>query len=237
MQQAPSHPLFEAHPKLWAELSASVRKKELTSSEFAFAHGDRADAFWLVTSGWIKLSRQTPDGKETIVGLCSAGDIFGEASLFSGACYPYSAEAIGEGSRLLLIPSEKLRAVVQQNAEISASIMAMLSERMQGAQLKLEQINTMSAAQRLGCFFLSLCRHQPSGERVLEIPVEKHVLAAYLGMKPETLSRSLQQLKSIGVLGSGVNIRITNVAALQQFVCGSCSESGSCEAEGSAANQ
>ncbi|MBY0406907.1 MAG: helix-turn-helix domain-containing protein, partial [Rickettsiales bacterium] len=86
-----------------------------------------------------------------------------------------------------------------------------------------------STAQRLGCFLLRLCGAQEAGAAKLEIPVEKHVLAMYLGMKPETLSRSQQALKAVGVEVAGPMITITQVQKLRSYVCDSCSATGECE--------
>jgi CRP-like cAMP-binding protein len=214
------------HPEL-CELGGTLHKKSYHKHEVVLHHGDKAAALWLVLSGWVKITRQTPDGKESVIGLCSQGDVFGEAALFPHANYPYHAEVMGEDAELLTIPAEMIRGLIAQNAALSATIMSMLNERTAQAQLKLEHMSTMSAAQRLGCFLLRLCHTHTEGTKTLQIPVEKHVLATYLGMKPETLSRSQQQLKEVGVEVAGHEVTITRIAALRQFVCNSCSESGS----------
>lgn len=226
-----SHPLFDATPELWAGVTGSLRKKQFQGDDRVVSHGDAASGLWLVYRGWVKLTRQTPDGKETVVGLCTEGDIFGEAALFPNANYPYTAEVIGNGAELAAIPATTIRNLIAKDTSLSARVMALLNERTAQAELKLEQLSTMSAAQRLGCFLLRLCHTQANGMKTLQIPVEKHILAAYLGMKPETLSRSQQQLKPLGILVAGHDITIGNIGKLREFVCNSCSESGNCDAE------
>ncbi len=158
--------------------------------------------------------------------------MFGEAALFPHASYPYHAQTLAAAhTELATIPSPIIRQLIAENATLSNTIMGLLNDRMSQAQLKLEQMSTMSAAQRLGCFLLRLCHTQANGSKTLTIPVEKHILAAYLGMKPETLSRSQQQLKPLGIGTSGHTITIENIENLRHFVCTSCSESGSCDAE------
>ncbi|MDX1975899.1 MAG: Crp/Fnr family transcriptional regulator [Rickettsiales bacterium] len=229
-----SHPLFDASPALWADVADTLRKKSYETNDRIISHGDSASNLWLVFSGWIKLTRQTPDGKESIIGLCTQGDVFGEAALFTDANYPYTAEVVGGTAELMAIPAVTIRARLAKEPSLSARVMALLNERTSQAQLKLEHMTTMSAAQRLGCFLLRLCSAQADGARTLDIPVEKAVLAAYLGMKAETLSRSQQQLKEVGVKILGPMVTVENITLLRQFVCNSCSESsmGDCEAEG-----
>ncbi len=226
-----SHPLFKASPELWTEVAGTLRKKRYENDDRIISHGDAAGSLWLVLSGWVKLTRQTPNGKESIVGLCTEDDLFGEAALFPHANYPYTAEVIGNGAELAAIPAAIIRSAVAKEPVLSARVMALLNERTSQAQLKLEHMTTMSAAQRLGCFLLRLCHTQVGGAKTLTIPVEKHILAAYLGMKPETLSRSQQQLKSLGISVSGHVMTVNHIERLREFVCNNCSESGSCDIE------
>lgn len=224
------HPLMHSHPQAWESLATSMHVKTFHKDQAIFHHGDPANALWLVLSGWVKLTRQTPNGQETVVGLCTKGEMFGKAALFPHANYPYHGEVIGGDAELASIPAEVIRQLVQENTPLSASILALFNERIAQAQLKLEHLSTLSAAQRLGCFLLRLCHTHP-GEKTLQIPVEKNVLAAYLGMKPETLSRSQQQLKPMGIHVVGHSITIEHVEKLRDYVCNSCSESGGCDAE------
>ena len=225
------HPLFAANPAFAAQIVQALHVKRWQRGSHISSHGDEAGFLWLVYRGWVKLTRQTPDGKETIIGLCSEGDVFGEAALFAGASYPYTAEIIEDGTEIAAIPAALIRTAMAQDANLSKHIMAMLNERMQQARLKLEHMSTMTAAQRLACFFLNLCRSEMNGSKMLHIPVDKNILAAYLGMKPETLSRSQQQLKSVGIAVAGPDVTINDIGKLRAFTCGSCSESGSCEVE------
>jgi CRP-like cAMP-binding protein len=229
-----SHPLFAGNLDPWHKISASLHPKNIQRLESVVLHGDSADALWLVYRGWVKLTRQTPDGKEAVVGLCTEGDVFGEAALFTGASYPYTAEIISPEAELLAIPAISLRSIISEDPSISRHIMAIMNERTTQTQLKLEHMSTMSAAQRLGCFLLRLCHQQADGSKMLHIPVEKNILATYLGMKPETLSRSQQQLKTLGIQVAGADVAVADIARLRQFVCESCSESGSCDAEDAA---
>lgn len=232
-ERTSQHPLFTDNRALYHDIADHLHSRQLEAGEHVFSHGDSASALWLVYRGWVKLTRQTPDGKETIVGLCTAGDVFGEAALFPNANYPYTAEILGETAQLATIPASVIRSLITKQPDLARAIMGMMNERMSQAQLKLEHLNTMSAAQRLGCFFLRLCHSQSQGARTLTIPIEKHVLAAYLGMKPETLSRSQQQLHTQGISVNGATVTIGDVEKLRDYVCESCSESGTCDIEAS----
>lgn len=222
---------FAGKPSVWAAIASHVHTKTYAKGETVIHHGDEAKFLWLVFSGWVKLIRQTPDGKETIVGLCHDGDFFGEAALFVNANYPSNAEVISDNAELATISASVMRDLMKQNPTLSAAVMEMFGERASQAQLKLEHMSTMSTAQRLGCFLLRLCGHRNSNQATIHIPVEKYLVASFLGMKPETLSRSQAQLKTVGVEVHGTQVHVSDIEKLREYVCSSCSESGSCETE------
>lgn len=196
-------------------------------------HGDNAQTVVFVLQGWVSLLRHTPDGKEVTVGLCTTGDLFGEAALFPNANYPYTAQTLQESTIVALIPAATLRQLSENHSEFSAFLMGMLNERINRTQLKLEQMSSLSAAQRLGCFLLRLCQQRKETHKVM-MPIDKHVVASYLGMKPETLSRSFQQLQPLGIHVKQATITVDDVDKLVEYVCSSCSESGHCETENDA---
>lgn len=227
------HPLLTSHPKVWQEIRSAGRICHFHKHDVVLRHGDGAHSLWLVIQGWVKITRQTPDGKESVTGLCTYGDVLGEAALFAHANYPYDAYAMDDSAYLLAVPADVIRALIASHKDFSASIMELLNERMSQTQIKLEQMSTMTAAQRLGCFLLRQCKGQMHGETTIHIPLEKHILATYLGMKPETFSRSLQQLRPASVQAAGADMHVKNIDQLREFVCNSCSISGSgmCEIE------
>ena len=222
-------PLLAEFNALWEPYHMELRKRTFHKNDLLFLRGDPARKFWLMLSGWVKLARETPDGKESIVGLCTTEHPLGEAALFPYANYAYSAQAVSDKAELLEVPCEVIQHLMRGHDAFSTRIMAMLNTRTTEAQLQLEHMSTMSASQRLGCFLLRLCRSQHTGPKILEIPIEKHILATYLGMKPETFSRSLQQLKSIGVEAHGARITIAEIEKLRYFVCDSCSATDDCK--------
>ena len=84
---------------------------------------------------------------------------------------------------------------------------------------QIEQLTVRSSAQRLADFLLRLI--PPETERAnLQLPWDKALVAARLGMQPETLSRSLAKLRSLGVETKGAQVTIRNMPTLRQFSSG-----------------
>lgn len=202
-----------------------------------FMQGDEADRLFVVLSGWVKLFRETVEGEETVVALFTRGDVFGEAAIFGNAGYPFSAEA-AEETRILEIPSPTLREQALANHEVMARIMNSMSREMRNLQMENEHLALMSAPQRVGCLILQLSSGMVGKGGTFSFPYDKSLAAARLGMKAETFSRALAQLKPVGVSVSGPEVTVDSFSMLVEYCCnhssslpGECSGSrgGDCE--------
>ncbi|MBI2233498.1 MAG: Crp/Fnr family transcriptional regulator [Micavibrio aeruginosavorus] len=187
-----------------------------------FTQGDRADRFFVILSGWIKLYRTTPEGAEAIVALFTRGDVFGEASVLGDTGYPFSAQA-AEDARLIEIPASLLKQKAVESPAVMARIMATMSREMHKLQIENEHMALMSAPQRVGCLLLQLSSGMLGNGGTFSFPYDKSLAAARLGMKPETFSRALSQLKPWGVTVKGAEIHIADFHELAAYSCGYCS--------------
>ena len=74
----------------------------------------------------------------------------------------------------------------------------------------------MIDARRVARFLLSLT-HQPTGAETIELPYEKSLIAAGIGIKPESLSRSFSRLREVGVQAHNGRVVIDDIAALRDY--------------------
>ncbi len=189
--------------------------------EGLFYQGDAASSFFVVISGWVKLFRNTAEGEEALVSMFTRGDVFGEAGLFTGSLYPLSAQAADE-CRILIIPGSVLKDRAQKNSDITTRILVSMQREMTNLQRQNEHMALMSAPQRVGCLLLQLSSQMLGKGGIFAFPYDKSLAAAQLGMKPETFSRALAQLKPAGVTNKGVEIGIESFAKLSDFSCSQC---------------
>ncbi len=189
--------------------------------EALFHQSDKASSFFVVISGWVKLFRNTTEGEEALVSLFTRGDVFGEAALFAGSTYPLSAQAADE-CRIVIIPGTTLRERAQKNPDIATRMMASMSREIMNLQRDNEHMSLMSASQRVGCLLLRLSAAMLGKGGTMTFPYDKSLAAAQLGMKPETFSRALAQLKPAGITNKGAEIDIENFEKLSAFSCSQC---------------
>lgn len=202
--------------------------REYQKGQTLFLLGDPAARFFVIMAGWIKLYRSTLEGEESVLAIFTRGDVFGEAAIFDGATYPFSAE-VAENTKLLEIPGNFLREQAKLNPDIINRIMASMSREMMKLQMENEHLSIMSAPQRVGCLMLQLSSGMMGKGGTFTFPYDKSLAASRLGMKPETFSRALSQLKPFGVTAKGSEIQIDSFECLIGYVCGHCSsQDGEC---------
>ncbi len=194
--------------------------------ELLFQQGDSATCCFLVLDGWVKLYRQTTDGDEVVVSLFTAGESFAEAMMFRGGRYPATAEVV-TSVRLLHIDGQLLRDAILRNPQISFDMLAASSLHLRRLVEQVEQLKAQSAPKRIASFLLSLTSVRRGPARI-ELPYEKLLIANRLGMKPESFSRALRQLRGTGVSVEREFVRINEVAHLSAFIEGDESDGVPC---------
>lgn len=193
-----------------------------------FVQDEPAERYYLLLKGWVKLYRETRDGEQAILDIVTQNQLFGDASILDNRNHAYTAELI-EDAELLSFPIEALDAEVKQNHKFSMFLLGEMAKRHKYQNKEIEHRSLQTAPQRIGCFLLRLT--DPNGKvlRNINLPYDKTLIAAQLGMKPETFSRALKKLKEetgIGVQGS--NIEIHNPEKLASFACSACSSEFPC---------
>lgn len=203
-----------------AALLRSARDVTLHAGETLFTHGQRAEHFFFVCAGSIKLYRVSPEGGEKIIEIVRPGQTFAEAVMFLGneGRYPVNAQALQDG-RLLAFSQKAFRELLAGSVEICFGMLASMSRRLHMLVNQIESLTLQNATYRLVSYLLEQIPRgvHTSPEIVLTTP--KSAIAAHLAIQPETLSRLLKRLSDdslIAVDGSHVTVR--DAQALRDLV-------------------
>lgn len=181
-----------------------------------FMEGEPAQRFFVVMEGWVKLYRLCEDGHEVVISVISPGESFAEAAIFDSHVYPVSAATIAD-TRLLVVSADTLIRELRENMNFTFNMLASMSRHLRSSITLLHQLSAMSSTERLADFLLGLC-NGTQGEAKLTLPMDKSLIAARLGMQPETFSRALAKLKSVGVRNTGPDIIVEDVDRLRTAI-------------------
>ncbi len=182
-------------------------------SSVLFVQGDVADRLFVVLEGWVRVLRTTREGGEITIHIFGRGESLAEAAILQLGRYPVTGEAV-EASRVLVIPAGSFLARLREDSDLCFNIMAALAHRLHGFIQQVEQLSARSSTERLALMLVGLCPRD-SGSCMIDLPLDKTLIAARLGMQPETLSRCLARLRRVGVQTKGHRVIIQDVARLR----------------------
>jgi CRP-like cAMP-binding protein len=138
--------------------------------------------------------------------LVRLGASFAEAALFSGGAFPATARA-AEPTLLAKVPREAFLALLRSDAELCLCMLQSLATWHHRLTFQVQQLRAEDGAGRLKQWLTEEAKKAPGGAILLR--QSKKLLAAQLGMAPETLSRHLAQLKKAGLIAvEGPVIRV-----------------------------
>jgi CRP-like cAMP-binding protein len=198
---------------------------EYKKDRLLFLTGDEAEFLYIIINGWVKLFRETSDGHESIFYVLTHGEAFGKIAMLKKSSFDYSAEIVAD-SVLMKIPASFMIEMAGDQEHFSDLLDKFLKSQISETNkrcLEAEHLTHMTSAQRVGCFLLKMCGHKKEGDITLQFPYEKSLIAGRLGMTPETFSRSLNQLGSLGVKIEGSKVTINNISQLHANICDHCS--------------
>jgi len=217
MEAVHKAPLFAGlFPEELARLLAHARVRQLKSHEAIFAEGDKAEAFYFVVSGTVRLYRLSPKGDEKVIEILMAGSTFAEAVVFLGGHYPVYAAALSD-TKLVEIPTNDFVRVLKANGAMALRMLASISIRLHQLINDVQALTLETAGQRVAGYILELC---PVGVQSADVhmAVHKNVIASRLGVKAETFSRVLATLRDLGLISvAGNDIHVADRPGLEKW--------------------
>ena len=197
-----------------------ARSMPLKRGRVLFSEGDKAEGFYAVMSGTIKIYKLSPEGKEQILHIFGTGEPFGEVPVFAGGAYPASAEAL-EDSRVMFFPRAEFVSLIRREPDLALAMLAVLSMRLRQFTHLVENLSLKEVPGRLAAFLLQSDSEAGNGDDAVELNIAKGQLAGLLGTIPETLSRILGRMSQQGIIDvQGRRILILDRTALEKLARG-----------------
>lgn len=192
---------------LWggAETFASIRnltKFELMykQDELIFEAGDPVTSLYVIQSGAVKLEKMIEGDVNHINGFYFTGEIIGLDSFGDEQC-SYNAVAL-EDTCVCEIRINKLASLGKSAMEIQQRVSILLGQKLRETDKHLYCTRYLLSDQRLFNFFKFIStknlKQVEGGSSLYHLPIRKADIANFLGMRSETLSRTLRQFESQG---------------------------------------
>lgn len=191
-----------------------------------FTEGEASDFLHVVISGSVELFASW-NGRETTMATLEPVSTFIVAATVKAAPYLMSARTL-EKSRVVLVPSEDVRAIFDIDPTFARAVVTELAQGYRAVVRNAKNLKLRTSLERLANYLVYWRACEDKAD-VFDLGLEKRRLASYLGMTPENLSRAIRQLQPYGVEIEGSQVRITNPGDLERFAKPSALIDGSCD--------
>jgi CRP/FNR family transcriptional activator FtrB len=180
--------------------------------------GEMAQDVHVILSGRISLVAEGKDGEETVITTFGPGEMFVTPAAILELPYLVTSRTTTR-SRVLLIPSERFRRALQAEHALALMIVTQLARHWRLLLTQIQDLKLHSARERLIGYLLRECPAD-AGPASVRLPNKRNVIAAELGMTPESLSRAFRRLRPLGVESRGGKVEIADVARLAAVIRG-----------------
>ena len=198
------------------DVGAIAVGKSYKRGESIFMEGDRADGFYIVARGQVKIFKTSLEGKEHILHIYGPGNLFGEVPVFSGTLFPANALALKK-SQILFLPREAFVQLIAGHPSLSMNMLGELSLRLRQFTVQIENLSLKEVPSRLASYLIVLAKEQKKKEQVT-LTISKGQLASLLGTIPETLSRIFAKMNAQGLIRvDGKSIHLLDLDTLEDL--------------------
>ena len=207
IQQAPRADPFKE------QLRESLQRETLNSRAVKIARhanvytcGDQDQMVYFIESGQIKLLLPSPEGKECLLAIHGAGDIFGELCLSGSGARLETANAMEE-TILKKIPRSQFLARLSRDSLLEGFV-RYLAVRIADQQQVIANLVTVDSEQRLGKTLLQLARTLGKKDQQstrIELKISHDELSEMVGTTRPRISLFMQRFRNLGLIETNLD--------------------------------
>lgn len=199
-------------PEAVERVAASAQVRTLRRGDVLFHENDPGDELFVVETGRIAIANKSFDGRESVVALMEAGDVFGEMSLFDGQGRSAEARAL-EPSKVFAVPFEPLRALFRQQPDLLWGVIELLARRIRAMDVALADSVFLDVTGRTAKRLLELAGENDE----FQLPITQEELAGLVGASRERVNKAISSFVRLGWLEQrDRRYKITNRVQLER---------------------
>ena len=182
-------------------LTDSSRQLSKKANHILVQEGDAPTNVYILRKGKAICYLLSPSGKKSVIYEIGVNQPFAVASAIRGTRHSSTIEIVEDASLVAISPESVLR-LMRENVELSFQIALHVSNYALRLSDLLKDLS-FGASTRLGRYLFrrALESGVPHGEGLsFDLGMKKGLLADYLGITPETLSRMFSQLQNADII-------------------------------------
>lgn len=180
-----------------ANLIGARKVKLIKKKQILYYEGDQPQGIYLVLKGSLKTLKIAKDGKELITNIYHEEDYLGINALLLDEVFTETAEAVEDAAVCLLLKDSVIE-LLNRYPEIGKQFIKILSNNVREKEEQLLELAYHSVRKRLASLLIRL--DSPQSGTCNNFKISRDELAAISGMAAETVSRTLSDFQTEGLI-------------------------------------
>src|SRR6201992_1484135 len=187
-----NHPIFcDLAPEALDQLCRYAKHSTLKRGATIFSKGDPGNSLFAVISGTVKISISSVDGRNAILNLIDAGQIFGEMSVLDGQAR--SADAIANTNcEIFAIDRREFLPFLRSQPELAMKFIELLCTRLRWTSDQVEQVILQNLPGRLAGALIRLTEKDKLAPEGHTFAITQQELSEMVGMTRESINKQLR---------------------------------------------
>jgi CRP-like cAMP-binding protein len=172
------------------------------AGELIFAKGDPGNSMMAVLDGRIMITAPSQDGRQVVLTVMRAGEVFGEIALLDGKERTADATAMTE-CELLIVPRRSLLALLERRPDLCIDLLIVLCERLRRTNEQVEDLAFLDLEARIAKVLMRLAEENgkgQSGTAPVGVKISQRALGELVGGSRESVNKHLQDWKRSGII-------------------------------------
>lgn len=177
-------------------LDYGATAENIEASEVIFLEKKRADFYFQIKTGEVKMFNLNDQGKEFVQGIFYDGESFGEPPLLGDFKYPASAAAVKK-TELYKLDKSKLFDLLTHNPKVNLKFTKSLAKRLYYKATILKEISVHPPEHRI-LALIDFLKRKYGTDEMFQVELTRQQIADLTGQRVETVIRAIKQLEQDG---------------------------------------
>jgi CRP-like cAMP-binding protein len=188
-----NHSLFgQLPPAVIEHVGSYIKRRTLPRGSAIFAKGDPGSGLMGVLTGSVKISVPSADGRDIVLNIIHAGEIFGEIALLDG--HPRTADATAmTDCELMVIERRDFIPFLRGQPDLTMQIIETLCARLRRTSEQVQDVTFLNLPTRLAKALLRLAADEAEGPAsTRKVTITQREISQIIGRSRESTNKQLR---------------------------------------------
>jgi CRP/FNR family cyclic AMP-dependent transcriptional regulator len=193
-----NNPLFrDLAPQVIEHLGTYMKRRTVSRGSIIFSKGDPGAGLLGVLAGAVKISVASADGRDIVLNIIRAGEIFGEIALLDG--HPRTADATAMSDcELMVLERREFIPFLHSQPDVTLKLMEILCSRLRRTSEQVQDVTFLSLPIRLAKALLELTSATKSPAPTGKIAITQREISQIVGRSRESTNKQLRAWAKLG---------------------------------------